>query len=324
MDLTLDATETELQQGVRRFLSDTLDADRRRAIAELPGAVDRSLWSRLAEMGVFAISLPEPRGGVGLGMAHAVIVFEELGRALVPGPLVPTYLAAAHVGGAATGELIVGLREGDGCIAEHLEAIDHQLVIGESALSLTGPPEGGHPAPRPLDPLTPVHLDCTSGDAEYVLGDANASQVAHLEGTMLVAAFQVGLAQGAVELGTEYATTRQQFGRVIGSFQAVKHLLVDAVVATDVARASVHVAAVNIDEARSSGEPDTGLAASVAGARMVASRAAHRAATACIQVHGGMGYSWELEAHLYLKRSLVLDAALGGVEASIRTVAASI
>ncbi len=172
-----------------------------------------------------------------------------------------------------------------------------------------------------------MHLDCDvarePGDSVTLSDDVHMAQAARIDAQILIAAFQVGLAQGAVELGSAYAESRQQFGRVIGSFQAVKHLLVDAVVGTEVARAGVHAAAVTIDEDRVDTDrplsirSDDRLEQIAAGARVVASRAAHRAATACIQVHGGIGYTWELEAHLYLKRSLVLDEMLGGVGEAI-------
>ncbi|MEO2105636.1 MAG: acyl-CoA dehydrogenase family protein, partial [Actinomycetota bacterium] len=138
-------------------------------------------------------------------------------------------------------------------------------------------------------------------------------------------AFQVGLGQAAVDLGTEYAGQRQQFGKVIGSFQAVKHLLADAIVAVDIARAGVHAAAVALDEA--DGDRDTtsdGRTMSVDAARLVAAEAAQRACEACIQVHGGIGFTWELDAHLFLKRSLALDATFGSVHASHDVVASTL
>ena len=97
MDFTLDDTELALRDELRRFLTDACDPDRRRAAIDLPGAVDRELWVDLASMGVFSVALPEEEGGVGLGLAHAAIVFEELGRAAVPGPTISTFLAAGLI-----------------------------------------------------------------------------------------------------------------------------------------------------------------------------------------------------------------------------------
>jgi alkylation response protein AidB-like acyl-CoA dehydrogenase len=126
---------------------------------------------------------------------------------------------------------------------------------------------------------------------------------------------QVGLGLAAVELGTGYAVQRRQFGRAIGSFQAVKHLLADAAVGIEVARAAVDAAAVTVDERADAADR------AVAAARVVASGGAAAAARACIQVHGGMGYTWELDAHLLLKRVLVLDQTPATVEAALEALA---
>jgi alkylation response protein AidB-like acyl-CoA dehydrogenase len=128
---------------------------------------------------------------------------------------------------------------------------------------------------------------------------------------------QVGLGQAAVDLAVEYAKGRTQFGRAIGSFQALKHLLADAAVGVEVARAAVHAGAVAVDESG-----DAGGGAGVHAARVVASSAARRATATCIQVHGGMGYTWELDAHLYLKRVLVLDQHPATPDDALEAIAA--
>jgi len=303
VDFELSDDQVALQQELRRFLEARVTSEARRAIGALPGAVDRALWRELAGMGVFAITRPEAEGGVGLGMAEASIVFEELGRAAVPGPLVATFLAAAAdlVDGAATGEAVVGVVPADGPVMiEHLDALDAVLVIDDDRVVVGPPPQRLTPVERPLDPLTPVHLLDAPPDGEQV-GDAAVASRLLREGSLLTAAVQVGLAAAAVDAGSAYAKQRTQFGKAIGAFQAVKHLLADALVSVEVARAAVHAAAVEID--------DGGAAPSraVDSARIVASASGHRATTACIQVHGGIGYTWELDAHLYLKRVLVLD-----------------
>src|SRR5690606_23679284 len=123
-------------------------------------------------------------------------------------------------------------------------------------------------------------------------------------------------------MATDHARQREQFGRVIGSFQAVKHLLADAQVQVEIARSAVQAAGVEIDDA-DSGFGDAARAhRAAAAARIVASRAADRASRACVQVHGGMGFTWELDAHLLLKRALVLDAGVGGPDAAVESLAA--
>ena len=324
MDFELSDDQVALQSELRRFLADRVDHDARRATESLPGAVSRDLWRELAAMGVFGISVPEADGGVGLGLAEATIVFEELGRAAVPGPTVGTFLAATlGVAGAVDGTTVAGIVDAvpGPVVVEHLAGIDTLLVHHGARVEALTPP-AGTPIPRPLDPLTPVWSvdDLPPGE---VVGDRHAAARTTRDGRLLTAAFQVGLGQAAVDMGTAYAGQRQQFGKLIGSFQAVKHLLADAVVAVDIARAGVHAAAVAIDEA-DAGASSTGRAMAVDAARLVASDAAQLATETNIQVHGGIGFTWELDAHLLLKRSLALDTTFGGVHASHDAVAATL
>jgi alkylation response protein AidB-like acyl-CoA dehydrogenase len=312
MDLELTADQVSLRDELRRFLTDRLGSDALRACAAHPGAVDRALWRELGELGVFSLTLPESDGGVGLGLTEAAIVFEELGRAAVPGPLVATHLAAGAVRGAGAGEVVVGaVAEARPAMVEHLEALDLLLVVRDGGVT-GAPAPSGRAAPRPLDPLTPVSIVDELPPGEPLGGDLAARL--RRDGPLLVAALQVGLGEAAVVLGTDYARQREQFGRPIGSFQAVKHLLADAHVWVDVARAAVHAAAVELDESGGTGGSET---CGVDAARVVASRAAAQATAACIQVHGGMGYTWEVDAHLYLKRVAVLDVAFGSADAAL-------
>jgi alkylation response protein AidB-like acyl-CoA dehydrogenase len=309
-------------------------SDARRAVVDLPGAVDRDLWRALGGMGVFALTLPEADGGVGLGLADATIVFEELGRAAVPGPLIGTTLAAGLRGAAgvdadlaaraAAGEAVVGVvPAGDPAFVEHLAALDALLVVADDGVKLVDPPASSQPLDRPLDPLTPVDLVDALPAGRLDGGSELAAQVRRT-GALLSAAFQVGLADAAVSLGTDYAKDRMQFGKVIGSFQAVKHLLADAQVQVEVARAAVQAAGVDIDDALAGDRDVAGAYRAVEVARIVASRAADRATRACVQVHGGIGFTWELDAHLFLKRALVLDAGLGTPDAAFDALAASL
>jgi alkylation response protein AidB-like acyl-CoA dehydrogenase len=275
---------------------------------------------------------------VGLGLADATLVFEELGRAAVPGPVIGTFLAAglavhtqvrltradlaagharALAAGAGTGEIVVGLvPAGRPAYVEHLGALDGLLVVDDRSVLLTERPSRSRPVGRPLDPLTPVDVvDVLPGG--HPLGGTDLAARLRRDAELLAAALQVGLADAAVALATQYARERRQFGRVIGSFQALKHMLADAQVGVEVARAAVQAAGVEIDEGGDA-------ARAVDGARIVASRAADRATRTCIQVHGGMGYTWDLDAHLFLKRAMVLDAGVGSPAAALESLAASL
>jgi alkylation response protein AidB-like acyl-CoA dehydrogenase len=362
MDFEPTDDQLALQAQLRRFLDDRVTPEARRAIADLPGAVDRDLWHDLGGMGVFALTVPKSRGGVGLGFADATLLFEELGRAAVPGPLIGTFLAAglgantgadigADISGrAATGDAVVGLVPAQPVFVDHVAALDALLVVADEGVTLTGRPAGSRRVDRPLDPLTPVDV-VEALPAGHAVGGPDDAARLRTVGGLLAAALQVGLADAAVTLATDYAKDRIQFGRAIGSFQAIKHLLADAQVGLEVARAAVQAAGVEIDEAAEDTGGDEGEAAGGTGdggapaaadeaagddaaghrarravdaARIVASRAADRATRACIQVHGGMGFTWALDAHLFLKRALVLDVGAGSPDESLEALAAAL
>ncbi|MGH9113853.1 MAG: acyl-CoA dehydrogenase family protein, partial [Acidimicrobiales bacterium] len=228
MDFEPTDDQLALQAELRRFLADRVTPEARRAIAELPGAVDRDLWHGLGGMGVFALTLPEAGGGVGLGLADATLVFEELGRAAVPGPLIGTFLAAglgADISaGATTGDAVVGLAPARPAFVEHVAALDALIVVADDSVVITERPTLSRPVDRPLDPLTPVDVVDALPPGDVVGGPEVVARL-RTAGGLLAAALQVGLAEAAVALATDHAKDRTQFGRAIGSFQAIKHLL---------------------------------------------------------------------------------------------------
>ncbi|CAM5477614.1 Acyl-CoA dehydrogenase OS=Streptomyces aurantiogriseus OX=66870 GN=fadE33 PE=3 SV=1 [Streptomyces aurantiogriseus] len=251
-------------------------SERLRAAVSRP-ALDRALWRELGDAGFFALRLPEADGGVGLGLPEAVLAFEEAGRVLLPGPLVATHLAAGSVPGAASGETVVAAV--DGGLVEWLAEAD--VVRGDAS--------GAVPL-RSVDPLTPLH------QVAGVPGAGVPDPVAAL----LTAAEQLGTATRACELAVQHARTREQFGQPIGAFQAVKHLCAELLVRVEMARVAVYAAAVTADPA------------DIAAARLLADEAAVRGARDCLQVHGGMGFTWEAEVHLLLKRAWVRTRRAGG------------
>ncbi|MFI1409765.1 acyl-CoA dehydrogenase family protein [Streptomyces sp. NPDC020707] len=272
MDFQLTDDQRALRAGVRELLARRFGRERLRAAADPgpgqvagSGALDRALWRELGEAGFFALRLPEERGGVGLGLPEAVLAFEEAGRALLPGPLVATHLAAGEVPGAATGACVVAAADGD--LVEWLDEAD--VVRGEVT---------GAVALRSVDPLTPLHRVPRAAPHDPVAA-------------LLTAAEQLGSAGWTCALAVQHARTREQFGQPIGAFQAVKHLCSEMLVRVEVARAAVYAAAV------------TGDPLDIAAARLLADEAAERGARDCLQVHGGMGFTWESDVHLHLKRA---------------------
>ena len=310
MEFRPSSDQEALQAGVRSFCDGRVPADALPDLAKR-GGFDRALWSELADLGVFGLRVPESEGGVGLGGADAVLVFEELGRRLVPGPLLWSHLAAGLVPGAASGEVVVGGLDAasEPCLVEHLDALDVLLVLREGALHRVDPRAlEAQPIEFPLDPLTPLHHVVELPRGERIAG-VDGAELRRV-GTALAAAQLLGIAVATQELATAYAKQREQFGRPIGSFQAIKHLLADAFVRQEVARATVYAAGAILDD------PGAGdVERATGGAKLVAGEAALRNARTCIQVHGGMGYTWEVPAHFYLKRTWVLESVFGTGEA---------
>ncbi|MBC9716404.1 acyl-CoA/acyl-ACP dehydrogenase [Streptomyces sp. TRM66268-LWL] len=271
MHFQLTDDQRALQQGMRELLAGRFDRDALRAAVERPGTLDRALWRELGEAGFFALRLPEDDGGVGLGAPEAVLLFEEAGRALLPGPLIATHLAAGVVKGAADGSVVV--TQADGPLIEWYEAAD--AVAGEEIT------DGATVPVRSVDPLTPLHrLHEPAAAGDPLVG-------------LFTAAEQLGSAARTTEMAVQYAGEREQFGAAIGSFQAVKHLCAQMLARTELARAAVYAAAV------------TGDLADIASAKLLADEAAVRCARDCLQVHGGMGFTWEADVHLHLKRAWV-------------------
>jgi len=274
MRFQLTDDQRALRSGLRELLGARFGREALRAAVDAPG-LDRALWRTLGEAGFFALRLPEADGGVGLGLPEAVLLFEEAGRTLLPGPLAATQLAAGTVPGAATGETVVTCV--DGPLVEWLDESDAVRARDGSLV------EKGALAAVPLkslDPLTPLHR---VAPGEPSAGDPEA--------TLLTAAEQLGTAARTVELAVQHARAREQFGRPIGAFQAVKHLCAQMLVRTELARAAVYGAAVTADPS------------DIAAARLLADEAAVRGARDCLQVHGGMGFTWEADVHLHLKRA---------------------
>ncbi|UCA53719.1 acyl-CoA/acyl-ACP dehydrogenase [Streptomyces sp. WA6-1-16] len=317
MDFQLSDDQRALRSGMRDLLGAVFDRDRLRAAVERGGALDRSLWRELGAAGFFALRLPEEAGGVGLGLPEAVLLFEEAGRALLPGPLVATHLAAGLVKGAAEGEEVVTAVAGDLTVA-HLAEADAVLVVGAEppageatgAESLTGEALRAFVAAarpvRSMDPLTPLHrAPAVSVRTRAVAERAPAATErtpAHagrfrFEAALLTAAEQLGSAARTTEEAVQHAGSREQFGSPVGAFQGVKHLCADMLARTEPARAAVYAAAV------------TGDPVEIAAAKLLADEAAVRNARDCLQIHGGMGFTWEADVHLHLKRAWLRAAS---------------
>ncbi|RCG28072.1 acyl-CoA dehydrogenase [Streptomyces diacarni] len=372
MDFRLTDDQEALRRGMRQLL------DRRFGPTALHQAADplahhapsedlARLWRQLGEAGLFSLRADESAGGVGLGLPEAVLVFEEAGRALLPGPLVATHLAGGWglVPGAAEGRAVVTAMDAgppssgltsppagavpDNTLVEHLEAADAVLVVGDGEVRLletTGSDldetvkdseqADNLPAAAPVrsvDPLSPLHRvtdrpspgsrtaaenrqgglrnglqgrrrgvegmrkGLEEGAAREVgegLGERLPTvdaDVLRREAGVLTAAQQLGSAHRTLELAVGYAREREQFGRPIGTFQAVQHLCAGMLVRAETARSAVYAAAATREDEE------------MCAAKLLADEAATSNARDCLQVFGGMGFTWEAEVHLHLKRA---------------------
>jgi len=189
---------------------------------------------------------------------------------------------------------------------EHLDAIDTLMVLRDDGVYQIDPGIlKAEPVAVPLDPLTPMHYVAQLPPGDRI-GDASDAARLWLDGGAIAAAQLLGIAESTLELATQYALAREQFGRIIGGFQAIKHILADMFVRQEVARAAVYAAGATIDD------PVVGdVARAVSAAKLVCGDAAMKNSRACIQVHGGMGYTWEVPAHYFLKRTWVLESVFG-------------
>ncbi len=313
MDFELSADEVALAEATRSFCEGRFPMKTVRELID-EGGVRRELWKELAGTGVFGMCLAESEGGAGLAMTEAVLVFEELGRALVPGPLVASHLAAGRLSGVAEGDRVVGMVEltRTPVLVEHPTALDALLAFNArgEVVEVAAAAIPREQLPQPFDPLTPVAL-AGHGMGGRVVFRGREAQAFVRRATALLGAFAVGIAARTVEMGVAYAQQRYQFDRPIGSFQAVKHLLADAATRTEVARAAVHAAGVTLDDAEAGILPVALAERAVTAGKLLACDAAVANARTCLQVHGGMGFTWEVDVHLYLKRALVLASQFG-------------
>jgi alkylation response protein AidB-like acyl-CoA dehydrogenase len=309
MDFRLTDQQLELQDAIRTFCEQRYSFERLAAMGESP--LDVASWQELCGLDVFRLAVPESGGGLGLGIVETAVVYEVLGHHLVPGPLVWSALAARHVPHTGARARVVGGVEVTGdepeaVLVEYGESIDALIVLRDGAVFAVEREEIADVVPvAATDPLTPMAL-VGALPAGRPVGDHAVAGEMRRVGTVLTSALLLGLADRALQEAIGYTGNREQFGRPVGSFQAIKHLLADMYVRTCLARSACYAAAAVADD-RGAGELD----AAAATAKLIAADAAIRNAKTCIQVHGAMGFTWEMIPHYLLKRSWVLEHTFG-------------
>jgi alkylation response protein AidB-like acyl-CoA dehydrogenase len=320
MDFGFTEDQLALREAVRAFCREHADLT---SVADREGKpAARGAWTALAELGVLGVLVPEDAGGSGLGPVEAALAFEELGSHLVSGPVLWSTITAPLLPDVASGAVRVTGREArtvpGAVVLPHADEAD--LVVALYADRVTVSPRSALPTPlegAPLDPLTPTSSFESLPDGE-VVGDAAAADRLRLLGTVLSAGMLVGAAAGAMDVARSYALEREQFGVPIGSFQAIKHLLADMYVRLELARAEVYAAAATVADP-TLGDPHRAVSA----AKLLAGDAGMLNSRSAVQILGGMGFTWDMLPHYYLKRTWVLENTFGTTKAhSLRLSAA--
>lgn len=351
MDFTISEERQMLREGARRFLEESSPSERVREVAESHDGYDRELWSSMAAQGWQGMHIPEQWGGAGFTFEETAILMHEMGRALAPVPyLSSSVLAVAALlaggtdeqkkewlGGIAAGEVIatiavaepgggwdaasvntVATPNGSGFILDGAKSYVTAGQVADLVLvaARRGDEVGFYLAQgQDLAAEKLVTLDTTRTQATLTLdsvpaeqlGDGGWAPVEHMYdmGRVALACEQVGGAERVLEMAVAYAQERMQFGRAIGSFQAIKHMCADMLMDLESARSAAAYAAWAVENAPG----DVGVAALLA--KSYCSEGFFRSAANNIQIHGGIGFTWEHDAHLYFKRAKSTELLFG-------------
>jgi alkylation response protein AidB-like acyl-CoA dehydrogenase len=324
------------RDAVRDFLAKEASAERLRACWDDDGRVSRDLWSGLAEMGVVGLAVPEEFGGMGMHELDLVLLFEETGRVALPDPVVETVAVAApliaEAGSAefraewlpriAAGESVVALGLIGTPFVLHAEMADLIIVERDDRLvalpgaSVTRERQPSVDGARPL-----FEVDWHHEHETELVGGADgwhAVNTAFDRGALATAAQLLGLAEHLLDATVDYVQQRRQFGVPIGSFQAVKHHLADAMLQLEFARPVVYNAAYAMAQGLDTRSRDVSMA------KCRASDAATFVARQALQCHGAIGYTVEYDLHMWMKRVWALAASWGDAAYHRERVAMSV
>ncbi len=344
MNFEFSPEQLQLRDVARRFLEERSPSSAVRAVMEGDAAYDKALWAGFAEMGFLGVTIPEEFGGLGLGYLELCVLAEEVGRSLAPVPFSSSvYLATEFLLAAgddaqkacclrelASGKLIGTFSGGKGVTVRNgaLEGSCWPVADGSVAdfAVIAAEGEGGlslHMVDLSLPGVTRTTLETIdpsrnharldfAGVSAQPLGNHKADAASLIstvldKAAVLTAFEQVGGADRALEMARDYALDRMAFGRPIGSFQAIKHMLADMYVSATLARSNAYYGA----WALSTGDAE--LPAAAAAARVSATKAFQHCAKNDIQVHGGMGFTWAFDCHLYYRRANLLALNLGSL-----------
>jgi alkylation response protein AidB-like acyl-CoA dehydrogenase len=319
MDFTFSEDQLLFQDSVRDFLANEVTpATIRELWASDTGRSD-VLWAQLTEMGLVGMTVPEEFGGLGMTVLDFVLLAQECGYVALPEPLVHTVLVAVpllnDIGGELAAQWLPKIAAGEARVIVGLE--ENQFVEDAHVADLLLLQRGGNfhalaaadvtlRYNESVDPSRKLYTVEFDADAGSVISSDEALLTATLNrGALACAAQALGLSQRMVDLSVQYSGERQQFGKAIGSFQAVKHLMSNVAVKLEYAKAPVYRAAYALAQ----GLSNAGENASHA--KLAACEAANLAAKNCVQVHGAMGYTWEVDLHIFMKKAWALANTWG-------------
>ena len=306
MRFAFTADQLELRDAARDLLQrECTPAVVRAAWTAEPGRLDRRVWDLLAEMGATSVLVPEPDGGLGLDFTSLVLVLEEAGRACLPHPLVETAAVAAPLVKGRVGRSLVaccfaGAPVPCGGDADLVLVDDGGALVMATRTQLLLEPVQAVDRSRRL-----VEVAAIADGVEVLTRDPAEVEAAFDRGALGVAAELIGLAAAMLERTVVYVGDRHQFGVPVGSFQAIKHHLADALMALEFARPAVYRAAVSVSTGAATAARDVSMA------KAMASDAAEAVGRTALQCHGAIGYTVEYDLHLYLKRAWALARAYG-------------
>lgn len=335
MAIAITEDHRELAGVARAFLEARKAREAARALLDAPVETQAPFWDELAGLGWLGLHISEEYGGAGCGLLELVSVVEEFGRVNAPGSFVATVTASAVIAAAGNeaqrARWLPGLVDGSVTAAVGIDssatadgnrfAGDGGVVVGAGLADILLLTVGEDVIVLSADTVrveVPANLDPTRRSGRVSLADVEVADAEILPGAATVAkalartifaAEAVGGAQDCVKRAVEYAKVREQFGRTIGTFQAVKHHAANMAVAAESATATVW------DAARAAADGDDELALMAACAATLAFSAYVHNAELNIQLHGGIGFTWEHDAHLHLRRALVLRGLFGGRDA---------
>jgi alkylation response protein AidB-like acyl-CoA dehydrogenase len=343
MQFGLSESQELLRDSAREFFAGECPMEQVRRLMETDTAYDRALWNKLADQGYTGIIFPEKYGGVALGKVELILLMEEAGQALLPGPFFSTvalagsvidavasdeqkekYIAPICAGDArstvaileagaswqpedmklsATSGKLTGekLFVTDAAVADFIVVVARNgiFVVEAKASGMRITPMSG------MDLTRKLYAIAFDGTPAEKIGDTGALSRGFDIATAALVAEMVGGMQRVLDLTVEYAKVRKQFGKPIGMFQAVQHHCANMYLETESSRSAAYYAAWTLEE----NAPDASVAVSIA--KMYASDAARKVGNRGIQVHGGMGFTWENDVHLYYRRAKASETAFG-------------